>query len=123
MKSETGAALLEFLLSDSRAVNPMPACTCPHTGSGLADTAADITIIGGLFKKVTSVARLKKRDFKPADKTSRTYDQKSFKVDGRMDLYISFGDITMRTPVHIKLDAADQLLLSKSVCRQLSSVT
>ena len=69
------------------------------------------------------MARLKKRDFKPTDKTSRTYDQKSFKVDGRMDLDISFREVTMRTPVYIKMDAADQLLLSESVCRQLSSVT
>ena len=69
------------------------------------------------------MAHLKKTDFKPADKTSRTYDQKSFKVDGKTDLDISFGDVTMRTPVYIKMDAADQLLLSESVCRQLSNVT
>ena len=44
---------------------------------GLVDTAADINIMGGdLFKKVASVARLKKRDFKTANKTPRTYDQR-----------------------------------------------
>ena len=43
---------------------------------GLIDTGADITIIGGkLFKRVATVARLKKRQFKKADKTPRTYDQ------------------------------------------------
>ena len=72
------------------------------------------------FKQVASVACLKKRDFKVADKIPpRTYDQKPFKVDGRMDLDISFGDVTMRIPVYIKMDAADQLLLSEGVCRQL----
>ena len=91
---------------------------------GLVDTAADITIIRGeLFKKVASVARLKKRDFRPADKTPHTYDQKPFKVDGKMDLDISFGDVTMQTPVYIKMDAADQLLLSEGVCGQLGIVT
>ena len=40
-----------------------------------------------------------------------------------MDLDISFGDATMRTPVYIKMDAADQLLLSEGVCRQLGIVT
>lgn len=48
---------------------------------GLIDTGADITIIGGkLFKRVATVARLKKRN-------SRTYDQKTFRLDGRMGLY------------------------------------
>ena len=42
---------------------------------GLIDTGADITIIGGtLFKQVASAARLKKKNFKPADKTPRSYD-------------------------------------------------
>ena len=85
---------------------------------GIVDTAADITIIGDLFRKAASVAHLKKRDFRPADKTPRTYDQKPFKVDGKMDLDISFEDITMQTPVYIKMDAADQLLLSEGICRQ-----
>ena len=44
---------------------------------GLIDTGADITIIGGkLFKRVATVARLKKCNFKKADKIPRTYDQK-----------------------------------------------
>ena len=69
------------------------------------------------------MACLKKRFQTSKYKTSCTYDQISFKVDGRMDLHISFGDIIMRTPVYIKMDAADQLLLSESICRQFSSVT
>ena len=50
---------------------------------GFIDTGADITIIGGkLFKKVATTARLKKRHFKKADKIPKTYDQKTFKLDG-----------------------------------------
>ena len=91
---------------------------------GLIDTGADISIIGGkLFKRVATIARLKKRDFKKSDKVPRTYDQKTFKLDGRMDLDIEFEGRTMRTPLYIKMDAADQLLLSEGVCRQLGVVT
>ena len=91
---------------------------------GIVDSAADITIIGGaLFKRIATIARLRKRDFKPPDKTPKTYDQKSFKLDGRMDLDISFGDQTMCTPVYVKMDAHDQLLLSEGVCRQLGIIT
>ena len=91
---------------------------------GIIDSGADITIMGGgLFRKVASVAHLKKRDFKKADKTPRTYDQKPFHIDGRMDLDVMFGDRTMCTAVYIKMDAPDQLLLSEGVCRQLGIIT
>ena len=40
-----------------------------------------------------------------------------------MDLDVTFGDKTMQTPVYIKLDAPDQLLLLEGVCRQLGIVT
>ena len=87
---------------------------------GLIDSGADITIIGGLlFKRVATIARLKLRNFKPADKVPRTYDQQPFRLDGRMDLDITFGDRKMTTPIYIKMDAHDQLLLSEGVCRQL----
>ena len=87
---------------------------------GIIDSGADITIMGGkLFKKVAAAARLKRRNFKKADKTPRTYDRKPFTLDGRMDLDLSFGGVTMQTPVYIKMDAPDQLLLSEGVCRQL----
>ena len=35
-------------------------------------------------------------------------------LDGQLDLEIEFG-----TPVYLKMDAQDQLLLSEGVCRQL----
>ena len=90
---------------------------------GILDSGADISIIGGnLFRKVATAARLKKRDLKTADKVPRTYDQRSFALHGRMDLDISFGDRTLRTPVYIKLDAHDQLLLSEGVCHQLGLI-
>ena len=90
---------------------------------GLIDSGADITIIcGDLFRRVATVARLRKRDFKKADKTPLTYGQKPFTLDGRMDLDITFGDLTKSTPVYIKMDAPDQLLLSEGVCRQLGII-
>ena len=48
----------------------------------------------------------------------RGYDLKPFSLDGWMDLDISFGELTMRTPVYITIimDAPDQLLLSEEVC-------
>ena len=87
---------------------------------GLIDSGADITIMGGtLFWKVATVACLKKRDLKSPDKTPRNYDQAPFTLDGHMDLDVSFGDKTMCTPIYIKADAHEQLLLSEGVCRQL----
>ena len=84
---------------------------------GMIDSGADISIIGGiLFKKVATVARLKKHDFKKADKIPRTYDQQPFQLDGQMDLDIAFKEKTMTTPVYIKMDTHDQLLLSEGVC-------
>ena len=88
---------------------------------GFIDTGADITIIGS--KQVATTARLKKRHFKKADKIPKTYDQKTFKLDRRMDLDITFEGRTMCTPIYIKVGAVDQLLLSEGVCRQLGMVT
>ena len=63
---------------------------------GVIDSGADITIIGGdLFKKVAMVAKLRKKDFRKADKTPRTYDQRSFVLHGCIDLDITFGGKTM----------------------------
>ena len=53
-----------------------------------------------------------------AYKVPCTYDQCPFKLDGWMDLDISSGDYTMTTPVYIKMDAHDQVLLSEGVCQQ-----
>ena len=50
---------------------------------GIVDSGADITIVGGdMFKRVAAVAKLRKRDFKPPDKTPRNYDQQPFRLDG-----------------------------------------
>ena len=69
------------------------------------------------------MARLKNRNLKPADKIPRNYDQQPFKLDGRIELTIAFGDKEMSTQVYIKLDAADQLLFSEGVCQLLDIVT
>ena len=90
---------------------------------GLIDSGADITILGGsLFKRIATIARLKKKNFKKADKVPKTYDQQPFRLDGRMDLDVAFGDKQMTTPVYIKMDAHDQLLLSEGVCHQLGVI-
>ena len=91
---------------------------------GIVDSGADITILGSeLFKKVAAVAKLKKKDFKPADKTPHNYDRQPFSLDGRMDLDVTFQGKTICTPIYIKMDAPDQLLLSQGVCRQLGIIS
>ena len=91
---------------------------------GLIDSGSDITIIGSsLFKRVAAVARLKKGSLMTADKTPRTYDQKTFSLDSRIDLELTFEGKSMKTPVYLKNDAHDQLLLSEGVCRQLGIIT
>ena len=83
---------------------------------GIIDSGADITIMGKeLFKTIASVRKLKKKDFKKPDK----YSRQPFTLDGRMELEITFADKVMTTTVYVKMDAADQLLLSEGVCRQL----
>ena len=70
---------------------------------GVIDTGADITIDNGaLFAKVTSAARLRKKDFQKADKLPRAYNQKRFRLDGQMDFDIMFSETTMivHTCVH-----------------------
>ena len=87
---------------------------------GIVDSGADITIMGKeLFKKVASVCRLKKRDFKRPDKIPKTYDRQPFSLDGRLELEITFGEKTMITTMYVKMNAHDELLLSEGVCRQL----
>lgn len=54
---------------------------------GVTDCGLDITIIGEeLLAKVALTACLRKRDFKKADKIPRTYNQRTFTLDGRLDL-------------------------------------
>jgi len=69
---------------------------------GVIDTGADITIMGGeVFKKIAAVAKLRKSHLKKADKTSHNYDQTPFSLHGRMDLDVTFGGVTMCTPIYI----------------------
>ena len=83
---------------------------------GIIASRADITIMGGaVFKQMATAAR--QREFMAADKTPRLSDQCSFVLDGRIVLDLSFGDKTMRTPIYLKMDAPDQLLLSEGMCR------
>ena len=85
---------------------------------------ADITIVGAeLFKKIAAVAHLKKSQFKPPDKTPYSYDRKPFNLHGKLELDITFEGQTMLTPVYVKMDAQDSLLLSEGVCRQLGIVS
>ena len=132
-------SLLDILFSDSDSDTEVKVVRVPDEGSksqcahvevqgvpayGIKDTAADITIIGGrLFKKIATIARLKKKNLKPPDKKPRTYDQCIFSLDGRMDLDITFNGKTMCMPVYIKMNAQDQLLLAEGVCRQLGIVS
>ena len=91
--------------------------------TGVIDSGADITIMGAeLFKKVASVARLRRSSFKKPDKTPYTYDHQPFSLDGKLELDITFDDHTMRTPVYVKMDARDPLLLSEGVCHQLGII-
>ena len=55
--------------------------------------------------------------------TPHGYGQKPFMPDGRLDLDITFGDTTMNTPIYLKMDAKQDLLLSEGVCRQFGIVT
>ena len=61
------------------------------------------------------MACLKRQNFKKADRIPQTYDRKTFNLDGRMDMEVTFEGKAMCTPVYIKMDAADQLLLSEEV--------
>ena len=91
---------------------------------GIVDTAADITIMGGkLFALVATVAKLRKRNFRKPDNVPRNYDGTEFHLDGCMEMDLTFQGKTLATTVYVNMDAMDQLLLSKGVCRQLGIVT
>ena len=91
---------------------------------GIIDSGADITIMNGdLFKKIAAAAHLKKRDLKPADKSPHAYNRQPFTLDGRMDLEVIFGERAITTPVYIKMEAHDPLLLSEGVCHQLGIIS
>jgi len=61
------------------------------------------------------------KDFNPPDKTPYIYDNKPFQLDGLIDLDIVFDGKTVCTPVYVKIDSPDPLLLSEGVCRQLGN--
>ena len=91
---------------------------------GIVDSGADITIMGGeMLKRSAREARLKRRHFQKPDQVPLTYDHRPFAIDGRMDLNICFENKEMKTPVYIKMDAHDQLLLTEGVCNQLGIVS
>ena len=88
---------------------------------GIVDSGADITIMGAeLFKKVAAANKIRKKAFHKPDKIPRTYDQKTFTLDGYLQLDISFGEKAMQTRVYVN---HDQLLLSEGICRQLGILT
>ncbi len=88
--------------------------------TGLIDTGADLSIMGGeLFKTVAVAAKLRKKDLHKVDKTPKTYDGKTFKLHGRLDLAIEFDS---KTPVYLKMDSPERFILSEGVCRQLGIV-
>ena len=75
-----------------------------------------------MFKKVVVDARLKKEDFKTADKQAYSYNRELIVLDGRMDVKTSFKDRETHATVYVKAEAPDQLLLSKAVCQQLGII-
>ena len=131
---------LNYLLSDSDDEEPrVGVIRIPDGGSkcqyakvviggvplyGIVDSGADITIMGSnAFKQVATVAKLRKRDFKPPDKAPKNYDLKPFHVDGMIEIDVEFQDKAMITPIYVKMDAPEELLLSEGVCRQLSIIS
>ena len=91
---------------------------------GIVDSAADITIMGGnAFKQVAAAAKFKKKDFKPPDRVPHNYDRRPIHLDGWVNLDVEFLDKAMNTPIYIKMDAHEQLLLSEGVCQQLGIIS
>ena len=66
---------------------------------GVIDSGSDITIVGGeLFKYVATIARLRKSQFHKPDKIPKTYNGRTFTLDGVKDLDITFSGVTMKHP-------------------------
>ena len=51
------------------------------------------------------------------------YDNKPFKLDGRIDLDVTCAVHAMCTTVYLKMDTRDPLLLSEGVCHQLGIIS
>lgn len=94
------------------------------SAAGVINTGADVIIVNGsLFTKIATAATLKQRDFQHANKVTQICNQQCFKLDGRMNLDITFGDRTMYTPVFIKMDAhAPYFYQKECMCNQLGIV-
>ena len=91
---------------------------------GIVDTGADISIMGAdLFKTIAAATKMKKRHLKPVDKAAFTYDNRPIKLNGKLELDIVFGGKTVTTPIYLKMDAGDQLLLSEGICSHLGIVS
>ena len=91
---------------------------------GVIDSGADITIMGGeLFCRVAAATRMKRKQLYAPDRIPTTYDWRPFTLDGKVNIDISFDDVTVNTPVYIKVDAPEPLLLSEGVCRQLKVIS
>ena len=85
--------------------------------SGAVDSSADITIVGGeLFRRVAAVAKLRRSQLKKVDKIPHTYNQKTFSLDGRVDLDLMFNGVTLNIPVYMKMDSPQPRLLAEGVC-------
>ena len=81
---------------------------------------ADITIMNGdFFKKIAVAAHLKK---KPAVKSPHAYNRQPFTLDCLMDLEV-IGERAITTPMYIKMEAHDPLLLSEGVFCQLDIIS
>ena len=90
---------------------------------GVIDSGSDITIMGGeLFKYVATTERLRKSQFRKPDKIPKTYDGRTFTLDGVIDLDITFSGVMMKTPVYVKATMSEQLLLGEGVCRQVQII-
>jgi len=76
--------------------------------TGIIDTGSSITIISAnLYKKVVADARLKKEDFKTADKQAYSYNRELIVLDGRTNVKISFKDREIHATVYVKAEASD----------------
>ena len=91
---------------------------------GIVDSGAHSIITGGeMFKSLAREERLKRRHFQMPDRVPLTYDHRPFAIYGRKDLNICLENKEMKNPVHIRMDAHDQRLLSEEVCHHLGIVS
>lgn len=58
-----------------------------------------------LFKKVVAVGGLKKRQLKPTDKLPLKCNHHTFKLDGQLDLDVTFTGTTTHMVVYVQMDA------------------